>query len=299
MSQLFIGFLLSVLAVIFFAIVNILVGRSLSSDKLVEGIYITIIFSTLIIFVFTILTGELFQIFSLSIVVWILFMITGILNFLIARTFNYTGINFLGPSRNAAIVSTRIFFAAFFAFLFLGETLTIPIIIGVSMAFIGVFLVSLSQASKNGHIFKKIGLIFPFLTALFVGLAVIVIRQADILSNLPIDGVFIAYLTATFFYTPGAIYRQVKSKTMYSRKSLIILAIGGVLSGIAQISRYSALQVAPVVLVASIVATVPLGTIIFSFFFNRKHEILNWKLVLGSIITVSVVILISVSLQAI
>ena len=297
MSQLFIGFFLSVLSVILFAIVNILVGRSLSSDKLVEGIYITIIFSTLIIFVFTILTGELFQIFSLSIVVWILFMITGILNFLIARSFNYTGINYLGPSRNAAIISTRIFFAAFFAFLFLGETLTIPILIGVSMAFIGVVLVSLSQESK--HAFFKIGLIFPILTALFVGLAVIVIRQADLLSNLPVDGVFIAYLTASLFYTPGAIYRQIHSKSMYSRKSFLILAIGGILSGIAQISRYSALQVAPVVLVASIVATVPLGTIIFSFLFNKKHEILNLRLVLGSIITVTGVILISVSLNAI
>lgn len=293
----FIGFLLSVLSVILFAIVNILIGRSLSSDKLIEGIYITIIFSTLIIFVFTIITGELFQILTLSPYIWLLFIITGILNFLIARTFNYTGINFIGPSRNAAILSTRVFFAAFFAFLFLGEALTIPILIGVALAFIGIFLVSLSQESKNT--FKKIGLIFPFLTAFFVGVAVIVIRQADILSNLPVDGVFIAYLTASFFYTPGAIYRQLKTKTMYSRKAFIILAIGGVLSGMAQISRYSALQIAPVVLVASIVATVPLGTIIFSFFFNRKHEILNMRLALGSIITVFGVILISVSLQAI
>lgn len=297
MSTLFIGFLLSIIAVILFAIVNILIGRSLRSEKLIEGIYITIIFSTIIIFIVAILTGEIFQIFTLNPVVWILFIFTGIFNFLIARSLNYTGITYLGPSRNAAILSTRVLFASFFAFIFLGEGLTIPVFIGVFLAFIGIVLVSLSQESKNT--FKAIGLIFPFLTAFFVGLAVILIRQADLLSNLPIDGVFIAYLTASLFYTPGAVFKQIRSKTLYSRKSFLVLAIGGILSGLAQISRYSALQFAPVVLVASIVATVPLGTIIFSFLFNKKYEILNKKLILGTIITVFGVILISFSLQAI
>lgn len=297
MSTLFIGFLLSIFAVILFGVVNILIGRSLSSEKLIEGIYITIIFSTIIIFIVAILTGELFQILTLSPIVWILYIFTGIFNFLIARSFNYTGITYLGPSRNAAILSTRIFFASFFALIFLGEVLTIPVFIGVFLAFIGIVLVSLSQESKNS--FKPIGLIFPFLTAFFVGVAVIFIREADLLSSLPIDGVFIAYLTASIFYTPGAVYKQIRSKTLYSRKSFIILAIGGVLSGLAQISRYSALQFAPVVLVASIVATVPLATIIFSFFFNKKYEILNKKLVFGTVITVFGVILISIFLQAI
>lgn len=297
MPAIVIGFTLSVLAVILFAIVNILISRSLRTDKLIEGIYITIITSTIIIFIFSILSGQLFQILTLSPIVWVLFIITGFTNFLIARSFNYSGVAFLGPSRNAAIVSTRIFFAAFFGLLFLGEVLTIPILIGVFLAFIGVVLVSLSQESH--HEFKKIGIIFPFLTAFFVGVSVIIIRYADLQSNLPIDGVLIAYITASIFYTPGAFYKQIKSKTLYSHKAIIILAIGGVLSGIAQISRYSALQVAPVVLVASIVATAPLGTMIFSFLFNKKHEILNRKLVLGSIITVVGVILISISLNAI
>ena len=125
MSQLFIGFTLAVVASILFAIVNILVGRSLNQEKLIEGIYITIIFSTIIIFIFSVLTGEFFQILTLSPEVWILFIATGIFNFLIARSFNYTGITYLGPSRNASIVSTRILFASFFAFIFIGENLTI------------------------------------------------------------------------------------------------------------------------------------------------------------------------------
>ena len=105
-------------------------------------------------------------------------------------------------------------------------------------------------------------------------------------------------MTASILYTPGAIYRQVKSKSMYSRQALAILAISGIFSGIAQISRYSALEFAPVVLVASIVATAPLGTMVFSFFLNKKYEILNKELAFGSIITVVGVILIAISLNS-
>ena len=239
----------------------------------------------------------MFQILTLTPLIWLLYIATGIFNFLIARTFNYTGITYLGPSRNASIVSTRILFAAFFALIFIGEFLTIPVLLGTLLAFIGIVLVTRSQETQQE--FMKIGLIFPFLTAFFVGLAVILIREADLLSNLPVDGVLIAYVTASILYTPGAMYKQIRSKSSFSKLIFLILSISGILSGIAQISRYSALQFSPVVLVASIVATTPLATMFFSFFFLKKYEILNAKLIIGSIITVAGVILISVSLNAI
>lgn len=297
MSQLVIGFFLSITATILFAVTNILIGRSLQKDKLIEGIFITIIFSTIIIFIFAFVSGELSQISSLSPIIWLLYIATGLLNFALARTFNYSGIAFLGPSRNSAIVSTRILFASFFAMVFIGEQLNVISFVGVIFAFTGVVLVSLSQESNTE--FRKIGLIFPLMTAIFVGIAVVLIRSADVQSNLPIDGVLIAYLTASILYLPAVSYKQLTSTTIYSFKMIIILAIAGLMSGIAQMSRYIALQVAPVVLVASIVATAPLGTMILSFFFNKKYEILNWKLALGSIISVFGVILISLSLNAI
>ena len=201
MSQLIIGLILSITATILFAVTNILIGRSLQKDKLIQGIFITIVFSTIIIFLIAVLSGEFSQILSLSPIIWLLYITTGLLNFALARTFNYTGIAFLGPSRNSAIISTRILFASFFAFIFIGEKLSIISIIGVFLAFLGVVLVSLSQETDIE--IRKIGIIFPLMTAMFVGMAVVLIRAADIQSNLPLDGVLIAYLTATILYLPG------------------------------------------------------------------------------------------------
>lgn len=296
MNQLLLGIILSIIATILFAFVNILIARSIRHDKLIEGIYITIIFSTIIILVSAIISGQIFQISTLSPTVWGLYILTGIFNFLLARTFNYTGISFLGPSRNSAIVATRILFATFFSFLLLDESLNFYVLIGVFMAFIGVVLVSLSQ-DKSQKSFSYTGLTFALLTAFFVGISVVLIREADMLSSLSVDGVLIAYLTASILYTPGAIYRQLKSKDFYSKNMFIILAISGILSGIAQTSRYAALEFSPVVVVASIVAATPLGTMIFSFFLNKKYEILNRELAIGAVVTVIGVIIISVAVN--
>lgn len=296
MNDILIGLILSVIAMIFFALVNILVSRSLRPDKLLEGIYVTIISSTFIIFIISLISGQLFQIGTLSPEVWILYILTGIFNFLLARSFNYTGITHLGPSRNAAIVATRILFATFFSVLLLSEAVNVFVFIGVFLAFIGVVLVSLSQ-NHSQKPFSFIGLGFALLTAFFVGLSVVLIRKADLLSDLPIDGVLIAYITASILYTPIAFHRQFTSKTLYSRKMFAILAISGIFSGVAQIARYSALNYSPVVVVASIVASTPLGTIIFSFFLNKKYETINRKLVIGTIITVIGVIIVSVAID--
>ena len=296
MIDLILGLSLTIIAMILFAFVNILVARSIRHDKLIEGIYVTIIFSTIIILVSAIVTGQIFQIFSLPPKVWFLYMLTGIFNFLLARSFNYTGISFLGPSRNSAIVATRILFATIFSILLLNESFNVFVLIGVFLAFIGVVMVSLSQDTKAKS-FSYVGLIFALSTAFFVGISVVLIREADLISNLSVDGVLIAYLTASILYTPGAIYKQIKSKTLYTRNAFYILAISGVLSGIAQTSRYSALEFAPVVVVASIVAATPLGTMIFSFFLNKKHEILNKELAIGAVVTVIGVIIISVAVN--
>lgn len=291
MSEIFFGFLLSIIATIFFGLNNIFISRGLKTDKLTEGIFITLIFSTLIIFIFTLITGEFSQILSLNIEAWFLYIGTGFVNFVLGRTFNYTGITLLGPSRASAIVSTQILFSVFFAFVFLAESIDLVILIGVLFAFIGIVLVSLSQEATKAFNFR--GLLFAFLTAFFVGLAIVMVRSADLLSDLPIDGALISYFTAVVIYIPGVFIKKTHATTNFLRSSLLILVSAGILSGLAQIARFVALKLSPVVLVASIIATSPLVTMVFSFFINKKYEILNRKLLIGAIITVIGIILVS------
>ena len=295
-SQLYSGLFLSITATTLFALNNIFVGRGLKTEKLTEGIFITLLFSTIIIFVFALITGEFSQILTLNAEAWVLYIGTGIVNFVFGRTFNYTGITLLGPSRASAIVSTQILFAVFFAFIFLAENIDLMILMGSIFAFIGIVIVSLSQESTKTFNIK--GFLYDMLTALFVGKDIILVKGADLLSNLPIDGALISYVTALIIYTPGTIFKHVHSTSKYLKSSIIILAIAGTLSGLAQISRYSALQVSEVVLVASIIAEAPLLTMFFSFFVNKKYEILNVRLVIGSVLTVIGVILVSISVNA-
>ena len=298
MSQLLIGFFLGIIATFFFALNNIVIARGLKTEKLFEGIFVTLIFSSLIIFVFSLLTGEFFQIFTLSPIAWLLFIATGLINFVLARTFNYTGIALIGPSRNSAIVSTQILFAAVFGFVFLAEKLDLYTGIGVILAFIGIFIVSMSQKKQNKE-FNFRGILYALFTAFLVGIAIIIIKEADNVSNLPIDGALISYCTAVLVYAPVASIKEIKSTNKFTKNIFFLLATAGILSGLAQIARYTSLKDAPVVLIASIIATAPLATMIVSFFVNKKNEILSKELATGSVITVIGVILIILSLGSI
>ena len=217
MNQIIIVLFLAISATVLFSVNNILIGRGLQKDKIAEGIFITIIFSTLIIFVFSLLSGELIHIFDMDSKVWLLFIVTGILNFIFARTFNYTGIALLGPSRNSAIVSSQILFSAFFAFAFLGENIDLFTFIGIVLSYFGITMFSFSKETKKSGVSYR-GLIYAFLTAFFVSISLILIREATLLSNLPIDGALISYLTALICFFPIACFKQITSKSTYSKK---------------------------------------------------------------------------------
>lgn len=295
MINIFLGLTLSIIATLFFGANFITIGRGLHTDKLTEGIFITLVISTLTIFFGTILSGEFNFLTSLNPESYVLYMGAGFFNFVLGRTFNYSGITLIGPSRTSAIISSQVLFSVFFASLFLAETIDLLLLIGVFLAFIGISLVSLSQESNNKFVLR--GVTFALIAAVSIGLAFVMIRMANLQSGKPIDGALISYITATFCYIPFVIKRKIKSKLKYSTKNILILIFAGFLSGMAQIARFLALELSPVALVASIIATNPLVTLILSFFINKKLEILNFKLVLGSIVAVTGVILVTLALN--
>ena len=130
-----------------------------------------------------------------------------------------------------------------------------------------------------------------------IGIAFVMIRSANLESNKPIDGALISYITATVCYVPFILKKDLRSNFNYSLDKVGILVFAGLLSGTAQTSRFMALGVSPVAIVASIIAINPLVTIILSFFINKKEEILNRELIIGAIVAVIGVILVTLAVH--
>ena len=295
MDSLTLGISFSIIATVFLGANFIAVGRGLKPNLRLEGIFITLIFSTITIFFASILSGEFMYLSSIDSNSFILYIVAGFFNFVLGRTFNYSGITLIGPSRTSAIISSQVLFSVFFAFFFLPETLSLLLFLGAFLAFIGIAIVSLSQESNNKFALR--GVTYAIIAAASIGIAFVMIRSANLVANKPVDGALIAYSTATLCYLPFVIKKMLKTKVNYPIKEMSILIFAGLLSGTAQTSRFIALSVSPVALVSCIIAINPLVTICLSLFTKENMEILNNKLYLGSLIAVIGVIIVVLALN--
>lgn len=270
------------------------VTRGLTKHNMSPGVFTTILFSSLMIFIVSTVSGEIFHIFTLSLYTSLLFVLAGVLNFILGRMLNYTGMVILGPSRGSSVTSSQSLFAVFFGVLLIAEPLTLLAGAGVILAFFGTVLVT--TGNSHGKKLDSRGLLFSLLAAIFVGLSVVVIRAATLTSSLPIDGALISYLTAAVFYFTLNLVRQKKLRKVTASEKIGFLAVGGSASGLAQSARYMALLVSPIVLVAPIITANPLFTMILSFLTMRGKESFTFGLVLGVVLIVIGVAVISYAL---
>ncbi len=294
MNDLVLGLVLSVASAFLFSVSNMFVARGMSLQHVSGGVLATILFSSLMIFAVSIVTGEFLHIWSMGFYPALLFMFAGGLNFILGRGLNYTGMVLLGPSRGSTITSSQSLFAVFFGFLLIAEPLTLVGALGVMLSFFGTIMVT--TGNDHGKRINSRGLLFSLSAAIFVGLSVVVIRAADILTPLPVDGALISYLTAGVFYFALNIARTRDIRRVVAGKRLGMLAAAGSASGLAQSARFVALLVAPIVLVAPIITANPLFTMLLSFFTMRGVESLSGRLLVGAVLIVSGVVVISYSL---
>lgn len=294
MNDLVYGLVLSIVSAFLFSISNMFVSRGMSLQHVSGGVLATILFSSLMIFIVSLATGEFFHIGSIGLYPTLLYMFAGALNFILGRGLNYTGMVLLGPSRGSTITSSQSLFAVFFGVLLIAEPLTLIGAAGVVLSFFGTIMVTTGNA--HGKKLNSRGLLFSLSAAIFVGLSVVVIRAANLLSPLPVDGALVSYLTAALFYFILNLVRTRDIRKVIAGKRVSMLAAAGSASGLAQSARFISLLVAPVVLVAPIITANPLFTMLLSFITMRGVESLNGRLILGAVFIIIGVAVISYSL---
>lgn len=294
MTDILLGLILSTASAFLFAVSNMFVTRGMSVKNMYAGVFTTILFSSTMIFIMSVASGEFLRIASLPLYVSFLFMMAGVLNFILGRALNYTGMVILGPSRGSSITSSQSLFAVFFGVLLIAEPLSLAAGIGVVLAFFGTVLVT--TGNDRGRRLNGSGLIYSLLAAIFVGMSVVVIRAADLMSPLPLDGALISYLTAGCFYFLFNLARTRSLRGVVSGEKVHLLAAAGSASGIAQSARFIALLVAPVVLVAPIITANPLFTMVLSYLTMRGKEALSLRLAAGALLIIAGVAVISYAL---
>ncbi|MBI4639716.1 MAG: DMT family transporter [Candidatus Tectomicrobia bacterium] len=77
----------------------------------------------------------------------VFFALVGILGQCIGRFFNYLGIEKLGAARSTPLINTNPLFSAIFALIFLKESITLKIAVGIALILLGITIISQEKRS--------------------------------------------------------------------------------------------------------------------------------------------------------
>lgn len=218
----------------------------------------------------------------------------------VGRIFAYASINLVGAARASQLTSTQVIFAAVLSIVFLKENMNMPLGVATVIIFLGVLLISFSNPQNLGNevipkqTFRK-GLGLGLSAGLLWGIAQPLAKESVRALGSSTRASLFAYIFAIIALGVFMIcferenIRLTMTQAKYLLPSGIVFTIGVVV-------QYLALSSSPVVLINPIVNVSPLITLIATYLFLQKIEVVNRKVIIGAIAIVFGVILVTISM---
>ena len=222
----------------------------------------------------------------------LIFVLVGFFQPGLTRLLTYKGIETLGIAITDPIRATTPLFSALVAILFLGEKLTLPIVVATLLIIAGIMLLSLRGGSMKG--ISSIYILYPLAASLLAGCSQ-VLRKVG-LAAVP-HPFLAAAVTATSSFVVSvatlAIVEKNQETWKMNRQCFPYYLGAGVAVSIGMVSIYYALDLGKVTVVIPISSTGPFFSLIFSALFLRDVERVTSRIVLGAAMIIGGVLLIT------
>ena len=231
--------------------------------------------------------SDLFEV-PLSALLWI--VVFGVAQFVIGRSSAYTGLSIIGASRVALFISTQVPFAAFFAIAFAGESLGPLVAVGTLAVMLGLLLASGDSLTQGWRTDRRylIGYIAGLVSGAATGGSTVLAKQAVSVYNSPLTITALGMLAAMFLVVPvvSVIAARNPAVRSFDWKSMSFVGISGLSTTVSIVAQVFAVQRADVVIVAPILATFPLWTLLLAHVFISRVEQITLRLTIATIVTV-------------
>ena len=298
------GAVLAVLSGATFALNDAVARRAVLTGTPIQGMAIALPAGVLCFLSIALVTGELARLATFPVVAAAWMAGAGVLHFLFGRFCFFRASQSAGANLSGPVIQMQVVVTLTLAVIVLAEPCTLLQMLG-GVVMLGGSLLTLSQrpsrtraklsvaeASAAPTFVPRIveGMLFSSLTAVAWGTAPIMVRLALRQSgpSSAIVGGLIAYASATVaiavllgFSTP--LRRNVLA---LRRESLPWFVFSGVMVGVAQGFLYSAVAVAPIMLVASLQQSTVVFRLIFSRLLNPAHEVFGLRVIIGAILSI-------------
>jgi len=282
------GPVLALLSAAVFGGMGVLIRRGVyQSEESTTAAAISVFVGTPLFLFILPLTGDWSRLWSLSWQGFASLGIAGILHFVLGRYLLFNSIRLIGANKTVAIARANTLFAVIFGIAFLGEAVTILLILGVLSIIGGATLVSFEREEGAFKLQTK-GVLLVLGAALCVAIASVLIKSAMEEVGSPYVATFISYMAAFLLWTILLLQKGQRDQLFQlPRSSLFILSMAAILGLVGQLLRYAALNYSPVSIVQPLIGTLVIFTFFFSFMLNRKIDVFNWRVFLGIVVVLT------------
>ena len=275
-----------------------------------HGTFVTVLMGVPLFLLACIVSGQILHFGALSAKEYGLLACAGVIHYVVGRYFNYAGVEAIGATRSGPINALNLPYSATLAWLFLGEDMTLGVIVGnragaagsaadVRTARPGTAASCRAQPSGGGTATAPAreevklrlteGYVFAVLCAICYGSSPVLIRSAlENHSGVSILGGLAAYSAAAAVL--------ILSLLLPSRRGLIAALnvdtmrayfAAGFFVFLAQMLNFIALTLASVAMVATFIRFSNVFTLIISWIYNRRLEMITARVVLGVLFSVA------------
>ena len=319
------GAIFTILSAATFSLQGAAVRRGVLTTAASNAIYVSVILGVPLFVAAAAISGQLFHASDLSGKAYLLLMAAGPLHFLVGRYGYYRAVKAMGSNRSAPVQAMSIPYSVLMAVVLLDEKVTLLMAVGITLVMIGPAIMlhrssgeragaekagqqgpdSLPDSGERAPGATPIaatrpqegivppppllleGYIFGTLGAVAWGTTPLIVREAIGGTGLGILGGLISYSAATAVLLlslalPGrrAVLRQM------DRTALRWFLMGTNMVFLAQVFRYSALDLVGVTVVAPLLRTGAVFTLLFAFLINRRFESFGPSTLAGIFISV-------------
>jgi len=214
----------------------------------------------------------------------LVFLLAGFIQPGITRILYYTSVEKLGVTLTSSLTSSSPIFSALFAYIMLGEKASYTLWLGILLVVLGSILIQLSISHEiQIKSFNVRYFVYPFASAIFGGIGYVTRKYGLNIWNVPIVGILLGYISTLILYCLVFIALGNKSNVSISRHSLGLLWKPSIGIAIGHLFSFYALAYTDVSIVTSFQQMQPLFIIILARRYLAKLEIINLKLIIGTI----------------
>jgi drug/metabolite transporter (DMT)-like permease len=291
------GAVLAILSGATFALTNATGRRGVITGTPAQGMVISMPVGLVCFLAVALLTGAIRNLSHFSATAIASLSAAGVLHFVLGRYCNFRASQAAGVNLTAPVVQLNSVVTLILAVMILREPCTLLQVVGAVLMVSGSLVTQRSAetatASKSNEVAftprVAVGFFFASIAALAYGSSPIIVRQAlqDVGPLSGVAGASVAYAAATVAVALGLLIPSLRRNVMrVTGENARWFVYSGIFVAAAHGFLYSALAVAPIMLVAPLLQLSLVFRFLFAFILNPHHEVFGFVVIVGTIVSI-------------